>query len=461
MLNSSEIPLSDTLKAILNSSPESFVLLSANHSVILFNRTLQQTISRFFNKTLQIGDDYHDYLFESTRQLYAESFQKALGGEITIVQNEAIVGDITIWLEYKMNPVYDANHELIGIALYIKNIDAQKKAELALELANTTFEAIFANNTEGLILISKYFKVLQFNHAIAQRLFENIGKKIYVGADFREFIYAKEPQQLLDLFKLACEGQTIEQEMLTKTAYGEEIWFTVKMYPVFDRHKQLLGVVVQSFSIDEKKNAEISMHESEMKFRRIIETAPIAILIVNDQMKITLCNPETEKIFGYTYDELFNHHIDLLIPSRFKNTHHLHTAEYLETPRMYQMGAGRFIPAITKDGKELIVEVSLNSFIVNSKQLVLAMIQDVTARTQNEIQLKDQVQILEKIAWQHSHEIRRPVANIKGLIDLINMDYEAFRSIPTWTFLEQEVETLDKVIHKIVADTYRDYKGKK
>jgi PAS domain S-box-containing protein len=177
MLNSSEIPLSDTFKAILDSSPESFVLLSANHSVILFNRTLQQTISRFFNKALQIGDDYHDYLFESTRQLYAESFQKALGGEITIVQNEAIVGDITIWLEYKMNPVYDANHELIGIALYIKNIDAQKKAELALELANTTFEAIFANNTEGLILISKYFKVLQFNHAIAQRLFENIGKK--------------------------------------------------------------------------------------------------------------------------------------------------------------------------------------------------------------------------------------------------------------------------------------------
>ena len=107
------------------------------------------------------------------------------------------------------------------------------------------------------------------------------------------------------------------------------------------------------------------------------------------------------------------------------------------------------------------MEVSLNAFVINGKQLVLAMIQDVTGRIQNEIQLKEQVQILEKIAWQHSHEIRRPVANIKGLIDLINMDYESIRSIPTWTFLEQEVETLDKVIHKIVADTYRDYKGKK
>lgn len=334
MLNSSEIPLIDTLKAILDSSPESFVLLSANHSILLFNRTLQETIAKHYNVEIQIGDDYRTYVLESTKKLYDESFQKAIQGEIIILQDEAIVGKTTVWFEYKMNPVYDIKNQLIGIALYIKNINAQKKAE-------------------------------------------------------------------------------------------------------------------------------ISRHESEMKFRRIIETAPIAILIVDSNMHITLSNPETEKIFGYTHQEILNQHIDVLIPSRFKEQHHHHTTEYLQSPRMYQMGAGRFIPAITKDGKELIVEVSLNSFIVNGKQLVLAMIQDVTARIQNEIQLKEQVQILEKIAWQHSHEIRRPVANIKGLIDLINMDYDEVQSIPNWQYLEEEVESLDKVIHKIVADTYRDLKEKK
>jgi PAS domain S-box-containing protein len=82
-------------------------------------------------------------------------------------------------------------------------------------------------------------------------------------------------------------------------------------------------------------------------------------------MTITLCNPETEKIFGYNHEEMINQHIDLLIPARFKQNHHQHTEEYLQSPRMYQMGAGRFIPSVTKDGKELIVEVSLNSFIVN------------------------------------------------------------------------------------------------
>ncbi|MDI9869023.1 PAS domain-containing protein [Flectobacillus roseus] len=333
MLNTSEIPLIDTFKAILDSSPENFVLISANHTILLFNRTLQEMISGYFNTDIQIGDDYRNYVLESTQNLYAESFQKALEGEIIIIQDEAVVGNTTVWFEYKMNPVYDVNNQLIGIALYIKNINAQKRAE-------------------------------------------------------------------------------------------------------------------------------ISRYESEMKFRRIIETAPIAILIVDSQMTITLCNPETEKIFGYNHEEMINQHIDLLIPARFKQNHHQHTEEYLQSPRMYQMGAGRFIPSVTKDGKELIVEVSLNSFIVNGKQLVLAMIQDVTARIQNEIQLKEQVQILEKIAWQHSHEIRRPVANIKGLIDLINMDYEAVQSIPNWSYLEQEVESLDHIIHKIVADTYREFRGK-
>ena len=333
MLNTSEIPLIDTLKAILDSSPENFVLISTSNYVLLFNRTFQETVSEYFNLDIQIGDDYSAYVLESTKELYKESFQKALRGEVTIVQDEAIIGDTTVWFEYKMIPVYDIQSQLIGIAMYIKNIDAQKKAE-------------------------------------------------------------------------------------------------------------------------------ISRVESEMKFRRIVETAPIAILIVDSQMKITLCNPETEKIFGYNHEEMINQHIDLLIPARFKQNHHQHTEEYLQSPRMYQMGAGRFIPSVTKDGKELIVEVSLNSFIVNGKQLVLAMIQDVTARIQNEIQLKEQVQILEKIAWQHSHEIRRPVANIKGLIDLINMDYEAVQSIPNWSYLEQEVESLDHIIHKIVADTYREFRGK-
>ena len=333
MLNTSEIPLIDTLKAILDSSPENFVLISTSNYVLLFNRTFQETVSEYFNLDIQIADDYSAYVLESTKELYKECFQKALRGEVTIVQDEAIIGDTTVWFEYKMNPVYDIQSQLIGIAMYIKNIDAQKKAE-------------------------------------------------------------------------------------------------------------------------------ISRVESEMKFRRIVETAPIAILIVDSQMKITLCNPETEKIFGYNHEEMINQHIDLLIPTRFKQNHHQHTEEYLQSPRMYQMGAGRFIPSVTKDGKELIVEVSLNSFIVNGKQLVLAMIQDVTARIQNEIQLKEQVQILEKIAWQHSHEIRRPVANIKGLIDLINMDYEAVQSIPNWSYLEQEVESLDHIIHKIVADTYREFRKK-
>jgi hypothetical protein len=64
---------------------------------------------------------------ESTKELYAESFHKALRGEVIIIQDEAIIGDTTVWFEYKMNPVYDIQSQLIGIAMYIKNIDAQKR----------------------------------------------------------------------------------------------------------------------------------------------------------------------------------------------------------------------------------------------------------------------------------------------------------------------------------------------
>jgi PAS domain S-box-containing protein len=142
MLNTSEIPLIDTLKAILDSSPENFVLISANHTILLFNRTLQEMISGYFNTDIQIGDDYRNYVLESTQNLYAESFQKALEGEIIIIQDEAVVGNTTVWFEYKMNPVYDVNNQLIGIALYIKNINAQKRAEISRYESEMKFRRI-------------------------------------------------------------------------------------------------------------------------------------------------------------------------------------------------------------------------------------------------------------------------------------------------------------------------------
>lgn len=71
---------------------------------------------------------------------------------------------------------------------------------------------------------------------------------------------------------------------------------------------------------------------------------------------------------------------------------------------------------------------------------------------QHELKILKQNETLRQIAWQQSHEVRGPVANILGLIDIIRTDKtlkpEGIEECLTYLF--QATKELDKIIHKIV-----------
>ncbi|SFE74657.1 His Kinase A (phospho-acceptor) domain-containing protein [Thermoflexibacter ruber] len=86
------------------------------------------------------------------------------------------------------------------------------------------------------------------------------------------------------------------------------------------------------------------------------------------------------------------------------------------------------------------------------ESFVLASI-DITERKKNEEKIKERNSLLEEIAWLQSHEMRRPVANILGLMHLIKMEeQDEDRKIRLYLeHLEKATEHLDQVIHKVVA----------
>src|SRR5204863_8530315 len=60
--------------------------------------------------------------------------------------------------------------------------------------------------------------------------------------------------------------------------------------------------------------------EPEM-FRRIVEAAPNAIVLVNREGKITLINAQTEKLYGNAGDALIGQAVVILKPERFRSKH--------------------------------------------------------------------------------------------------------------------------------------------
>ncbi|MFY7827154.1 MAG: PAS domain S-box protein [Flectobacillus sp.] len=443
----------EMLTAIINSVTESFVLVSPTHEVLHFNTSMSTILESFFGKKIALGDDYRNFVLQSLKPLYQTAFEKALRGEFTVVQNLTTNKEHNVWFEYRINPVYSENQQFVGVAIYAKNIDRQKKAELEVESIKKTYESLLNNISDSICLLDVDFKVIQYNTHIERVLLSQVGKKIYIGADFREYLFPNETEEFFRQFEQACAGKIVEDEICVHNIQGEAVWILSKMYPVYDQKQALLGVCIVAININAKKKMELSIMENEQRFRKIINTAPVPIVIVDKTMKIQMVNPETEKIFNYQPNELDGKNINVLIPKRFHLKHSYHQQTYIQSPKMYKMGLDRYTPAITKDGIEKTVEVSLNSFQVDEETFVLAIIQDVTKRIEHEHRLENQVEALEKIAWQQSHEIRKPVANILGLVQLIEYD-QAYNPLLI-NQLHQTAQELDDVIHKIVNLTHQ------
>jgi PAS domain-containing protein len=66
---------------------------------------------------------------------------------------------------------------------------------------------------------------------------------------------------------------------------------------------------------------KLQADESEAYFRVLIESAPDAMIIVDDDGEIAIVNGQTEKMFGYDREELIGNKIEMLLPDRIRNSH--------------------------------------------------------------------------------------------------------------------------------------------
>jgi PAS domain S-box-containing protein len=112
----------------------------------------------------------------------------------------------------------------------------------------------------------------------------------------------------------------------------------------------------------------------------LLDSAPDAIVLVDQDGRITFVNRRTEELFGYDRSKLLGERVELLVPERFRERHLAHRAGYGADPQTREMGAHLDLYGLRSNGSEFPVEISLSPTTEADDSQVITIIRDVTER---------------------------------------------------------------------------------
>lgn len=128
--------------------------------------------------------------------------------------------------------------------------------------------------------------------------------------------------------------------------------------------------------------------EPSPMFDELFEAAPDSIVVADSRGIIRRANPQTEKLFGYSREELIGQPVEILVPGRFREVHSVHRETFQTDPHIRPMGAGLDLWGKRKDGGEFPVDIMLSPLESSEGHQVIAVIRDVTDRKKAEDALR-------------------------------------------------------------------------
>ncbi|MBN2600524.1 MAG: PAS domain S-box protein [Candidatus Marinimicrobia bacterium] len=361
------------------------------------------------NKTVSYGD----LIEPKDRDMVFNEIQKAIDERKSYIIEYRIrtaSGKIK-WVWEQGIGIFSDDDELLSLEGYITELTETQI------LGKEEKYRLLIENIKDAIVISQFDRFIFFNDQFASMLGYSVSELTMM--DYRDVYSVKGVEILRERSARRDRGENVPSQYDTvfRRKDGSEINVEANVSIIQYQGNTATFAVIRDIS--DRKKAELEIQKQKQYFEALYTSSPGAIATLDMQQNIVNVNPQFERLFGHTLQEIKGQNIDdLIVPQDLRKG-----AKEI-TSRIHLGGtAGVEAQRLRKDGT--LVDVSINGapIIVDGKQIgIIAVYVDITAIRAAEEEVQKQKQYFEALFANASDAI--VTLDLSGNVVSINSYFE-------------------------------------
>jgi PAS domain S-box-containing protein len=207
-----------------------------------------------------------------------------------------------------------------------------------------------------------------------------------LGNGWSEGIHNDDLQRSWETYVTSFDARkTFIMEYRIRRYDGQWRWVLDEGVPLYQENGKFSGYIGSCVDITDRKHSEDELRVREDLLQAILNTAADAIITIDRRGIIVAANPATERIFGYTRDELVGQNIKVLMPAPYSKEHDSYLARYMRTSEPNIIGSLREVTGRRKDGSTFPTELAVSE--IAHLGLFTGIHRDISSRKRTEQEL--------------------------------------------------------------------------